>query len=896
MTFLRNAKVMNKLLLMTGVMCLIVVAVGVVATGEVSDMRRLASDMYKHELLGVAAAKDVRAQALTYMSRMESAVAHPESVGQVRKSTATVRQSIRDALTQLASSAGTESIGTDEDRVRASVPLMVQAGERLLGAIERADGGEVANAEATLLEQVDAIDSAVAALAAERLDRAEREHIEAGQIYDESQRFMLGFIGAALLLGFLLALVVARMISTPLQQTVRVLEGVADGDLTEVLPEDRQDELGRMAVALNRAMRSMRDTLREVRTAAASVAGTANELTAASQDISSGAQEQASGLEEASASLEEMAEAIKQNAAGAERASGVSAESRSVAMRGSEVVAEAVEAMTSVDAASQQIAQIIGTIDEIAFQTNLLALNAAVEAARAGDQGRGFAVVASEVRNLAQRSASAAKEIKELIGDSTRRVEAGSRLVNESGKSLNEILDSVGRVSDLVQEIAAASKEQSIGVGHVNTAVMQADRVTQANAAQTEELSGSAEALSGEQLAAAGPDEPLPVGSRGNGGRRAAAEHGGASFADPRVERGSGACRWSRRLPTSRQPEQMDSRSSRDRFRAAVTNSGTNGPVPAWITTQHSERGRACGLPIYVPTRSASTRKLLRDRVGIFLSASKAQLLISRLAKRLRERACPDLEAYYELVTSGPGHREEFQAMVNRITTNKTDFFREAHHFEALAAFVKERARTGPPEPLRIWSAGCSTGEEPYTIALVLQEALSASEFARAEILATDIDTEVLQIASRGVYADSRLAPIPQSRWRRSFLRGTGRWDGTVKAGPALRDRLRFEVRNLIDPEWCDEQTYDVVFCRNTLIYFDRPTQREIVQRLAASVRPGGLLILGHSENLLGDEPGVGGRRRYDLPTHGRGRGGEPVVHASRAAVASTRDEWRHVL
>jgi chemotaxis protein methyltransferase CheR len=250
-------------------------------------------------------------------------------------------------------------------------------------------------------------------------------------------------------------------------------------------------------------------------------------------------------------------------------------------------------------------------------------------------------------------------------------------------------------------------------------------------------------------------------------------------------------------------------------------------------------------------------QELLRERVGIFLSASKAQLLISRLSKRLRERDCPDLDAYYELVTTAPDHEDEFQRMVNRITTNKTDFFREPHHFTVLAAQLRTLARERPNKSIRIWSAGCSTGEEPYSIALTLEDALPRGALSDASILATDIDTDVLEFASAGVYANARLAPIAEERWQRSFLRGTGRWAGTVKVGKTLRERVTFAPRNLIETDWVDEGAFDVIFCRNTLIYFDRPTQRAIVRRLAACLQPGGLLMLGHSENLLGDEPGL---------------------------------------
>jgi methyl-accepting chemotaxis protein len=220
--------------------------------------------------------------------------------------------------------------------------------------------------------------------------------------------------------------------------------------------------------------------------------------------LSSGAQEQASSQEETSATLEEITATVKQNADNAKQANQLALGSRESAELGGEVVGSAVAAMNEINASSKKIADIITTIDEIAFQTNLLALNAAVEAARAGEQGRGFAVVAAEVRSLAQRSATAAKEIKALIQDSVRKVENGSDLVNKSGKTLGEIVASVKRVTDIVAEIAAASDQQAVGIDQVAKAMAQMDQVTQQNSAQTEELSSTAQSMSShaEQLQA----------------------------------------------------------------------------------------------------------------------------------------------------------------------------------------------------------------------------------------------------------------------------------------------------------------------------------------------------------------------------------------------------------
>ncbi len=271
-----------------------------------------------------------------------------------------------------------------------------------------------------------------------------------------------------------------------------IVNSVADGNFNVTIPDLGQDPVGQVASALSSAVEAMRGALKEVRDVAATVSSAAQQLSGASREIAGGAQSQASSLEETASSLEEITSTVKQNTDNAQQARQLANGSRDVAERGGNVVSEAVQAMEEINNSSTKIADIITTIDEIAFQTNLLALNAAVEAARAGEQGRGFAVVAAEVRNLAQRSASAAKEIKSLIQDSVGKVQNGTELVNRSGQTLTEIVNSVKRVTDIVAEIAAASKEQLAGVEQVNKAVTQMDRVTQANAAQTEEMSGTA--------------------------------------------------------------------------------------------------------------------------------------------------------------------------------------------------------------------------------------------------------------------------------------------------------------------------------------------------------------------------------------------------------------------
>lgn len=306
---------------------------------------------------------------------------------------------------------------------------------------------------------------------------------------------VIASIAVMVTLSLTLGWFLARYFATALAKAVDVLERMSQGDFTKKLEVNTGDEVGRMGRAMNAAIDGIKSALQETRTVADTVAVASQQLSAASEEISTGAQEQASSLEETASSLEEITSTVRQNADNAQQANQLAVKARQVAEKGGQVVGQAVQGMAEINASSKKIADIITAIDEIAFQTNLLALNAAVEAARAGEQGRGFAVVAGEVRNLAQRSATAAKEIKGLIQDSVHKVTAGTELVNQSGKSLDEIVGSVKRVTDIVAEIAAASREQTTGIEQVNRAVTQMDEVTQANASQTEELSGTAEGL-----------------------------------------------------------------------------------------------------------------------------------------------------------------------------------------------------------------------------------------------------------------------------------------------------------------------------------------------------------------------------------------------------------------
>ncbi|MFI5444919.1 methyl-accepting chemotaxis protein [Polaromonas sp. UC242_47] len=295
--------------------------------------------------------------------------------------------------------------------------------------------------------------------------------------------------------GVVCAWLLAVGITRPLGIAVKLAQTVAAGDLSSRIETSGQDETAQLMQALKAMNDSLAKVVGEVRQGTDTIATASSQIASGNQDLSSRTEEQASSLEETAASMEELTSTVKQNADNARQANQLAVSASSVAVRGGSVVAEVVGTMGAINASSRKIVDIIGVIDGIAFQTNILALNAAVEAARAGEQGRGFAVVAAEVRNLAQRSAAAAKEIKTLIGDSVDKVEEGSKQVAEAGKTMDEIVDSVKRVTDIMAEITAASQEQTSGIEQVNQAITQMDQVTQQNAALVEEAAAAAASL-----------------------------------------------------------------------------------------------------------------------------------------------------------------------------------------------------------------------------------------------------------------------------------------------------------------------------------------------------------------------------------------------------------------
>jgi methyl-accepting chemotaxis protein len=322
---------------------------------------------------------------------------------------------------------------------------------------------------------------------------------EAGAQAEAAVRNLVTTIIVAVLLAALVAVGMAvwiiRSITRPINEAVELARAVAAGDLTRRVEVRSTDETGVLMQALAEMQNGLVQVVSRVRSGSEGVSSASVQIAQGNQDLSSRTENQASALEETAASMEELSSTVRQNADNAAQANQLAQTASTVAIQGGQVVSQVVDTMKGIETSSKKIADIISVIDGIAFQTNILALNAAVEAARAGEQGRGFAVVAGEVRNLAQRSASAAKEIKDLITESVERVSSGTVLVDKAGSTMSEVVDSVRRVTDIMAEISAASKEQSDGVAQIGEAVTQMDQATQQNAALVEEMAAAASSL-----------------------------------------------------------------------------------------------------------------------------------------------------------------------------------------------------------------------------------------------------------------------------------------------------------------------------------------------------------------------------------------------------------------
>ena len=447
---------------------------------DMSDLRTALGDLRRAE-------KDI---IINFNNTVEVAALREswgKTLAALRKSLADVRQ------VQAGDAAFVAAIDKSLDEIKQYEAGIVPIFDQIERAqIDGAGGGAYADRLKTHMEATDQLFSRLATSAREQMQ-------EARQGVDTLAATMSGLIGVALVLALAvlipLTYLSVRSITRSLAQARDLAERIAGGDLSRDTQALNHDEVGQLVTAMGRMQQSLRGLVRQVQDAAGNISTASSEIATGNHDLSQRTEQTAANLEEAASSMEMLTSTVQQSAQASRQASDFASSAAEVAARGGAVVSQVVTTMDQITTSSRKIADITGVIDSIAFQTNILALNAAVEAARAGEQGRGFAVVASEVRSLAQRSAGAAKEIKELIGSSVERVEDGSRLVSQAGQTMTEIVGSVRRVSGIIHEITASAAEQSDNIGHISQSVTQLDQMTQQNAALVEQSTAASESL-----------------------------------------------------------------------------------------------------------------------------------------------------------------------------------------------------------------------------------------------------------------------------------------------------------------------------------------------------------------------------------------------------------------
>ena len=494
----KNLKISTRLIAGFSLLVALLLAIGALSIFRATVIQAELVDITERRMKVIADTELIR-DATNFQARAIRNIAllnDPALVADERRAIADSRQQVDRLKTELEARVTSPRGRELQDQLIAVRKPFEEAVDRF---IELDEGGDKAAATAFLFERVrpvqldylKAIDAAVGYQqeGAQALSRQAQADV----------RNMIAMVGAAVVLATVLAagvgLWIIRSVTGPINSAVEVARAVAAGDLSRPVQVKSTDETGVLMQALADMQAGLVKVVAQVRSGSESVSTASEQIAQGNQDLSTRTESQASALEETAASMEQLSSTVRHNSDNAAQANQLAQSASRVAMEGGEVVSQVVNTMKGINASSRKISDIISVIDGIAFQTNILALNAAVEAARAGEQGRGFAVVASEVRNLAQRSAAAAKEISQLIGDSVQRVESGTALVDRAGATMNEVVNSVRRVSDIVAEITAASREQSDGVGQVGEAVIQMDQATQQNAALVEEMAAAASSL-----------------------------------------------------------------------------------------------------------------------------------------------------------------------------------------------------------------------------------------------------------------------------------------------------------------------------------------------------------------------------------------------------------------
>ncbi|MES2161698.1 MAG: methyl-accepting chemotaxis protein [Pseudomonadota bacterium] len=498
MKWFYDLKIATKLIVSFGAVLLLTLIMGVSAMQSIGKVNDASLNLANNWMPSVHAAMSLRTD-LSDLRRLELLHVLAEDA----QAMAPYEQRMDDTLVTLkADQARYEALISSSDE-KAGYEQFVRGLGSLLAdhakMLSLSKGGQKAEARSV------ATGSSVATTTqlVEQLNRMVKVNVDGGKqasvaatvVFSNARLASILLLSLNIVIGMALAMWVARIVSTPLQEAVALAREVAGGDLTRTIDVKSACETGQLMQALKDMTGNLQTLVSQVRSGTDTIATASGQIASGNQDLSSRTEQQASSLEETASSMEELTSTVKQNADNARQANVLAQSASGIAVKGGDVVGQVVGTMASINESSRKIVDIISVIDGIAFQTNILALNAAVEAARAGEQGRGFAVVASEVRNLAQRSAAAAKDIKQLIGDSVEKVETGSQLVEQAGRTMTEIVASISRVTDIMAEITSASVEQSSGIEQVNTAIVQMDQVTQQNAALVEQAAAAAESM-----------------------------------------------------------------------------------------------------------------------------------------------------------------------------------------------------------------------------------------------------------------------------------------------------------------------------------------------------------------------------------------------------------------
>jgi methyl-accepting chemotaxis protein len=500
MNILARLKIGQRLLAGFASVLVLAILVGVFSVSRLAEVNANTTDLATNWLLATRTLSDFKTQ-VSILRRAEASSilsGKPDVVAAQARRVADVKAKAADAWKSY--------LGTVEQPEEQALAGEIDAARvRYYAALDKSlasdastpDGHEklLAEYEGESKASFDVMSGAIGRDVDFQTQGAEAAYQSSQATYSSARLAIIGLLAAAVLVGAAMAFVITRSIVRPLDSAVKVAEAVAEGNLTSAITATGGDEVSQLLRALQRMNASLVNIVSRVRNSSDSIATGSSQIAAGNADLSQRTEEQASNLQQTAASMEELTATVKQNADTARAATQLASSASEAAAEGGRVVGKVVATMEEITQSSRKIVDIIGVIDGIAFQTNILALNAAVEAARAGEQGRGFAVVATEVRSLAQRSAAAAKEIKSLIGASVAKVESGSHLVDEAGKSMAEIVTQVTRVNDLIGEISSASTEQSTGIGQIGDAVNQLDQVTQQNAALVEESAAAAESL-----------------------------------------------------------------------------------------------------------------------------------------------------------------------------------------------------------------------------------------------------------------------------------------------------------------------------------------------------------------------------------------------------------------